>query len=186
MKTLGLKLSVVVLAIAPVACSSSSSPGGTAGDAGGTAADGGSGATAPTPSITITSPASGATATVTALTGPPAEAVVPIAFTVTNFTLMAPGTCPGGDSDTGCGHVHLTIDGAACTPSGEPYNNATPATAAADGAGASPVNALLNLCPMINGMHTVTLSLHNDTHAPLDGPDGGAIETSVTFMVTGG
>ena len=127
MKTLGLKLSVLALAMAPVACSSSSSP------PGGTAGDGGSGATAPTPSITVTSPAPNATVTVTAVTGPPAEAVVPIAFTVTNFTLMMPGTCPGGDSDTGCGHIHLTIDGAACTPSGAPYNNATPATAAADG-----------------------------------------------------
>jgi hypothetical protein len=179
MKTLCLRLSVLALAMGPVACSSSSSSGGTAGD-------GGSGGTAPTPSITITSPAAGATVMVTALTGPPAQAVVPIAFTVANFTLMAPGTCPGGDMDTGCGHIHLTVDGTACTPSGAPYNNATPATASADGAGASPVNALLNLCPMINGSHTVNLSLHNDTHAPLDGPDGGVIDTSVTITVTGG
>jgi hypothetical protein len=177
MITLGLKVTVLALAIGPLAagCSSSSSP------ASGTTEDGGGGGTEAggSPTISITSPAPGATVTVTKVTGPPAQEVVPVSFTVTNFTLMAPGTCPGGATNTSCGHVHLLIDGTTCTPTGAPYNNA--ATVAG-----TPVNAILSSCPTINGPHTVTLELHKDDHSPLDGPSGAVISAQVMITATGG
>jgi hypothetical protein len=98
---------------------------------------------------------------------------------VTSFTLMPPGMCSGGATNTGCGHVHLLIDGAMCTPSGAPYNNA--ATAAG-----MPVNAILSSCPMVNGSHTISLELHKDDHTPLNDASGTVISTSVMFTASGG
>jgi hypothetical protein len=141
------------------------------------------------PTIAITSPASAAAVTVTKGAGTPAEDDVPIAFTTTGITLMMPGSClDKSDSIDNCGHVHLLIDGAMCTPSasGLPYNNATPATAAADGANASPVNAIVSSCPTVNGAHTVTLELHHDDHSPVNGADGTVISSQVMITVSGG
>ncbi|HVU03288.1 MAG TPA: hypothetical protein VHE30_16120 [Polyangiaceae bacterium] len=104
--------------------------------------------------LKMTDPADGETV------GPSAEYPdypdVPIAFTVTGFTLKAPGTCAGADK---CGHVHLLVDGTACNDvaSKAPYNNA---------GAKSPINAGLDYCPKIDGEHTVTLELHNDDHSP--------------------
>ncbi len=140
------------------------------------------------PTIAITSPASAAAVMVTKGAGTPAEDDVPIAFTTTGITLMMPGSCTDkSDSNDNCGHVHLLIDGAACTPSGSPYNNATPASAAADGANASPVNAIVSSCPTVNGAHTVTLELHHDDHSPIVGADGmTVISSQVMITVSGG
>ncbi len=165
MKTLGLGpgafVSAIAMASLAAACSSSSasnSPGG--------GAEGGA------PTIAITGITSGASLMVTDEDG--GAKTVPIPFTISGFTLMAPGTCPGGASNTSCGHIHVLIDGAACTPSGSPYDNA-------DTTG-SPAIAILSTCPMVNGAHTVSLELHNDVHAALSPP----VSTSVMITVTGG
>ena len=136
------------------------------------------------PTIAITSPANAAAVTVMMAGG---ADVVPVSFTTTGIALMMPGSCPNhSDSIDNCGHVHLLIDGAACTPSGSPYNNATPATATADGAGASPVNAILSSCSTVNGSHTVSLELHHDDHTPILGADGMVISAQVMLTVSGG
>jgi hypothetical protein len=84
-----------------------------------------------------------------------ADQRVPIAFTVSGFTLAMPGTCPAGD--TKCGHVHLKIDGAACNDvaGGKAYNNA---------GFASPIWGNLSFCPTAAGSHNALLELHNDDH----------------------
>jgi hypothetical protein len=175
MKILGLDLgasvsavsvSAVTVALAAAGCSSSS--GGGASPGGGT--EGGA-----APTIAITGLASGASVPVTTDDegGTPVK-TVPIPFTITNFTLAAPGTCPGGASNASCGHIHVLVDGAACTPSGAPYDNA-------DTTG-SPAIAILSTCSMVNGAHTVSLELHNDAHAALVPP----VSTSVMITATGG
>lgn len=120
----------------------------------------------PTPTLAITSPTAG--------TAVAAEAF-DVAFTVTNFTLKAPGTCAGA---TSCGHVHLLVDGAACNAAGVPYNAA---------GAASPVQADLGLCATTAGAHTVTLELHHDDHSPvLDGANVVAAHVAVTFAAATG
>ena len=181
MTVLDLRLVAFALAIGSVAGGCSSSSPGKASSGGGDGGGGDGGATYPT--IAISSPMSGATVTVTKLPG--TEEVVPISFSTTNIMLMAPGSCPMslGPTDDSCGHVHLLIDGTACTPAGAPYNNATPAMA---GAVPSPVNAIVTSCPMVNGAHTVTLELHHDDHSSLMGADGKVISTQVMFTASGG
>jgi hypothetical protein len=106
---------------------------------------------------------------------------VPIVPVVTNFQLAAAGTCPADLAMTdNCGHIHLLVDGAACTPSGSPYNNAS---------GAPPVtsvNAILSDCPTVNGAHTVTMELHHDNHTPITNASGATISASVMITATGG
>jgi hypothetical protein len=168
------------LASLAAACSSSS------GSSNDNSAAGDEGGTVTLPTIAITSPASAAAVTVMMAGG---ADVVPISFTTTGITLMMPGSCPNhSDSIDNCGHVHLYIDGhTACLPMpGAPYNNATPATAAADGAGASPVNAILSSCATVNGPHTVSLELHHDDHSPIIGADGMVISAQVMLTVSGG
>jgi hypothetical protein len=113
------------------------------------------------PSIAITMPTAGATVTL----GMDVNKSVPITFTTENFTLAAPGT-PG--CGTGCGHVHITVDGVACNAPTEDYN--------AEGS-ASPVSALLAFCPAATGAHTVTAQLHNSDHSAL----GPVASSSVMF-----
>jgi hypothetical protein len=118
----------------------------------------------------------GATATATKQAGS-GEVDIPVSFTTTNFTLMAPGGC--GSVTNNCGHVHLLIDGAMCTPAGAPYNN--------DGF-ASPINAILSNCPASDtgdGSHTVSVELHSDQHAPIVGANMMTIANSVTFTAAG-
>jgi hypothetical protein len=88
--------------------------------------------------------------------------------------LKAPGSCAGA---TNCGHIHVLVDGPACTPAGAPYNN---------DAEASPATAILSKCPTANGAHTATLEIHNDDHSPFLGADGKVISTSVGFTASGG
>ncbi|MGH7438891.1 MAG: hypothetical protein ACRENE_24660 [Polyangiaceae bacterium] len=148
--------------------SGSGSSSGSGSGSGGSSSSGGSDAGAPTLTITTAGDASLAVTTAGSMK------TVNIAFTVTNFTLMAPGTCPGGATNTGCGHIHVLVDGSTCTPSGSPYNNA-------DTTG-SPAVAILSNCPTVNGMHTVTLELHNDAHGALTPP----VSASVMISATGG
>jgi hypothetical protein len=116
------------------------------------------------PTITISAPASGATVTM----GTDADKTVPITFGVSDFTLMAAGTCNGAAN---CGHVHILVDGPTCSP--PPYNNEAHAIPTA--------NALLAKCPTPAGSHTVTLELHDDMHNPVKDASGTQIAASVTF-----
>lgn len=114
------------------------------------------------PSIAITSPTAGAHVTL----GTDVNKSIPITFTTQNFTLAAPGTPSCG---SGCGHVHILVDGTAC--------NATSANYNAEGS-ASPISALLAFCPTAAGAHTVSAELHNSDHTPL------ANAAPATVMIT--
>jgi hypothetical protein len=164
-------------------CSSSSGTGNTGDDAGeaadtsgagadtGGGSDSGGDSAAAFPTIAISDPAASAAVTLT----PPMDHV-PVTFAVTSITLMAPGSCPAGSTAT-CGHIHVLIDGAACTPTGSPYDNAGEA---------SPVDAIFSTCPTANGMHTITLEIHHDDHSPYLGANGMVIAASVTVTTSGG
>jgi hypothetical protein len=117
------------------------------------------------PSISISAPSNGATVTA----GTDADKSVPLTFAVVDFTLKAPGTCAGAAN---CGHIHVLVDGAGCTPAGQPYDNA---------ATSSPAVAKLASCPKVAGSHTASLELHNDDHSPVNGATGSVIAAQVTF-----
>jgi hypothetical protein len=190
-----------------LACSSSSSPASSSGgghdggssssssgsSSGGSSSSGSSsGSSGALPTITITSPTNGGTATVVkqAVTG---EVDVPVTFTTTNFTGMPAEACPSISNN--CGHVHLFVDpsddgGASpCTPMNSPYNNASP-LAESDGGVTpfSPMNAIMSNCANtdpINGTHTLRIELHSNNHAPINGADGGVIYDELSFTASG-
>jgi hypothetical protein len=102
---------------------------------------------------------------------------VDIAFTTMSFTIADPtGTSCSATSDN-CGHVHVLVDGNACTPDGSPYNNADTT--------ASPAQAYLSTCPMVAGMHTITLELHHQDHSPIQ-VGGMTVSNSVKVTATAG
>jgi hypothetical protein len=117
------------------------------------------------PSIAISSPSNGQAVTL----GSDPMKSVPVSFTTTAFTLMAPGSanCTTGS----CGHAHLFIDGSACTPTGMPYNNA---------GAASPIDALFKSCATPTGSHTISIELHNNDHSPVQNANGATIAATVT------
>ena len=146
-------------------CSSSSSSGTTG------TGDSDSGATTFSDvTVAITSPTPNATITLD--TGNTMQ----VAFTVTDFTLSAPGTCAG---KTNCGHVHVKIDDDACNDSagGVPYNVQ---------ASSSPATANLSLCPSADGDHTLTLELHNDDHSDYIDVKTGKIVSATEMISTTG
>jgi hypothetical protein len=155
------------------ACSSSSSSGAT--DAGTTGADAG-----PLPTIAITLAGDGGSPSLAVqhmtLSGKDAT-IVPVPFTLTDFTLTAPLMCADNTSDDHCGHLHIFVDDSACTPSGSPYDN--------DDATSSPAIAILSTCPTVDGMHTARLELHHGDHSPVLGADGMVIQASAAFTATG-
>jgi hypothetical protein len=115
--------------------------------------------------ITITAPTPGASVSLgTSMT-------VPVAFTVSNFTLMTPGSC---GAMANCGHLHLLVDGTTCNAGGNPYNTS---------GAASPLTANLSLCPamMRVGPHTVTLQLRDDSHGAVM---AGAVPVEARVMFT--
>ena len=118
------------------------------------------------PGITISSPTSGATVTA----GADADKSLPITFAVSNFTLAAPGKCAGAAN---CGHIHILVDGAACTPPSAPYNNAATS-------GTSAI-AKLAACSKVAGSHTAALELHNDDHSPVKDASGATVQAQVQF-----
>ncbi len=132
------------------------------------------GASGPVPSITITSPMNGGTVMVTTSS---TKKTAAIGFDLTNFTLMNPGSCGSAASTDNCGHIHVFVDGMACTPSGQPYNTA---------AIKNPAEAVLSDCPMVNGMHTALLELHHDDHSPITDSSGKTISATVSFTASGG
>ncbi len=142
-------------------CSSSSTPASTGGgdDSGTTGAGSGT--------LKISSPATGSTVAMN-------NGSIDVAFTITNFTLKAPGSCAGA---TNCGHVHVLIDGAACndTGGGLPYNVA---------ATASPAQPNFHLCPTAAAAHKITLELHNDDHSPYQ-VNGATVSDEVDVTTTG-
>jgi hypothetical protein len=146
--------------------SSSSGNGSSAGSSGpgNGGPSGGADASGSNPAVAISAPASGAAVTTT--TGD-----VPISFTTTNFALVSPGDPTCVDASNNCGHVHLFVDGTACTPPGQPYNN--------DGQ-ASPISARLTSCAAVAGSHRVQLQLHHNDHSPV-AVGGSIVSASVTF-----
>jgi hypothetical protein len=164
-KNLFFQASLIGLGAVLAACSSSSAaPGSTAGG------DSGSGGS--TPTIAITAPANNGTLTLSSTkTGD-------ITFTTTDFTLMAPGTCPADVAgQPPCGHVHVLIDGATCndTASGSPYNVA---------ANASPAVANFGFCTTADGPHTIVLELHNDDHSPFQ-VNGQTVSATISITTSG-
>lgn len=123
--------------------------GGTGGGAGGGSGGGAGGGTAMAPVLAITAPAGGEAVALTA------SDEANVAFTLTNFTLMAPGAC---GTMAACGHLHLNVDADACDAAGAPYNNA---------AVASPAVAKLGQCATPTGLHRAELTLHHDDHSPV-------------------
>jgi predicted RNA-binding protein YlqC (UPF0109 family) len=112
------------------------------------------------PTISIESPTAGQAVALGGDAG-----LVPVSYSVTGFTLRAPGTCDAGN----CGHVHLVVDNGACNAGANPYNNA----------GASgPLDAKLALCADPAGTHTLSLELHNNDHSPVIGGNGQVVSSS--------
>lgn len=147
--------------------SSGSSSGGSSGSSSGSGTDAGT-----EPTISITSPTNGMMVTPMGATD-----AVNVEFTATNFMFFAPGA-PGCDAmSDNCGHVHVLVDGNACTPDGAPYDNA-------DATG-SPAVAILNTCPMVDGQHKITLELHHTNHSPIQ-VGGMTVQDSVMVTVGAG
>jgi hypothetical protein len=130
------------------------------------AACGGSSSNRPDPAIAITLPAAGASVAL----GTDADKSVPIVYALTNFTTAAPGSCGGAQN---CGHIHLVIDGAACTPAGDLYNNSSNSSTQA--------TAIFRKCATPTGSHAVELQLHDDAHNAVKNNAGQEVKTSVTF-----
>jgi hypothetical protein len=120
----------------------------------------------PDPTIAIVAPPANSSVPM----GTDADKSVTITYALTNFTTMAPGTC---GSTPSCGHLHLLIDGAACTPSGALYNNSSNSPTQA--------LALFARCPTPAAQHTVLLELHDDVHNPVKTSSGQTVQASVTF-----
>jgi hypothetical protein len=125
---------------------------------------GGSNDSAPSLSITTPTPNQSVTLTATKTTS--------VGFSLAHFTLADPGAAGACAGVSPCGHIHLLIDGAACTPAGAPYNN--------DGF-ASPIDAKLSSCANPTGPHTVTLELHNNDHSAYTDASGKVVSASVAF-----
>jgi hypothetical protein len=113
-----------------------------------------------TPVLTITTPDN-------QLITLPANRQLAVAFT-TNWTLMAPGSCIVAT----CGHLHVLIDGGACTMSGSPYGTAT----------ASPALADFSQCSASSGTHVITLELLHDNDMPVTDLVGNAVTAHINVM----
>lgn len=140
------------------------------------AACGGSGGNSSHATVTLTSPQSGTSVAL----GSDAAQSVPVNFTLTGFTLKAPGTCAGA---SGCGHLHLVIDDAS-----------SPCNASA-GVGTDRYNAQIisgtsgeakfALCGNgAVGMHSITLELADDAHDLLRDAAGNVIASTATNITT--
>lgn len=119
-------------------------------------------------SLAITSPEAGATV----VTGTEADRPVTVEFTVEGVTLAAPGSCLAKDGP--CGHVRVTVDGAACNGEGSAFNAV---------AVASPARAALGRCALVEGQHEIRLSLVGDDGAPYT-VDGTAVQARVSVSAT--
>jgi hypothetical protein len=114
----------------------------------------------PTPDIQITDPLHGSTVTI------PANQQLPVSFTVTNFTLQAPGSC---GTNARCGHVHARINlGPTCNaiPSNNPAPDPLDPTTSINAEGAaSPITIDFTECgsmPLSGETWNLFLYLAND------------------------
>jgi hypothetical protein len=131
----------------------------------------------PTPTLTITSPAENATIVITD------DPDVPVAYTVTNFTVKKPGTCAAGEAH--CGHVEIKVDGDACNnkePGEEgPFNHSNEE---------NPIPGGLDYCEgglaAINGPHTFVLRLVNDNNTPVAGAASATLHITAKFELDAG
>jgi hypothetical protein len=127
-------------------------------------------------SVQITSPLTGASVAL----GTDNLQSVPVVFTLSNFTLKAPGTCAGAAN---CGHLHLVIDGytSPCDPvkgnGTEKYNvEVTTGTT---------TNAQFALCGgTAAGAHVITLEVHDDAHADVNDSNGNLIKSAPISITT--
>ena len=137
---------------------------------GGSSGGGGSNA-----SVSITAPASGASVAL----GTDSAKSVPVSFTLSGFTLKAPGTCGGAAN---CGHLHLVIDDytSPCNPlpgvGNEKYNVQVTA--------GSPTSAQFATCGAPAGSHTITLEVHDDAHADVKDANGNLIKSAPVSITT--
>jgi hypothetical protein len=140
------------------------------------AACGGSSGGGSNASVMITAPLSGASVAL----GTDTAKSVAVSFTLSNFTLKAPGTCGGAAN---CGHLHLIIDNytSPCdTLAGVPnekYNvQVTSGTT---------TNAQFASCgSTAAGSHTITLEVHDDAHADVKDANGNLIKSAPVSITT--
>jgi hypothetical protein len=124
------------------------------------------GSSAKVPTIAVTTPAAGASVAL----GTDADKSVTLGITLANFDVKPANHC-GGLAN--CGHIHVLIDGSACSGGGF-YNNT-------DELSATSAVAKFGRCTSPKGAHTVTLELHGDTHDPVLDNSGNKILASVSF-----
>lgn len=115
------------------------------------------------PTLTITSPLSGATV----MAAPDADRSLTLAFETTGVTLKPPGSCLA--SDEACGHVVVLVDGESCNGDAASFNTV---------AWSSPARANLATCEVSEGTHTVTLRVAKDNREPWL-REGATIEDSI-------
>lgn len=125
--------------------------------------------------VSITSPTSGSSVAL----GTDAGKSVTVSFTLTGFTLKAPGTCAGAAN---CGHLHVVIDdhSSACnqTANGSENYNAQ-ITSGTSG------SAEFALCGAgAAGTHSLTLEIHDDAHNDVKDSSGNLIKSTVTGITT--
>ena len=103
-------------------------------------------------------------------------------FSASNFDLKQPGQC---GSSNNCGQAYLNIDGDACDQSNQSYNAITPTAA---NTSTSTLYASFALCPAatLGGNHQLTVSLHLDSGAEVEGAGNAPAEATVSVVVTGG
>jgi hypothetical protein len=113
---------------------------------------------------------------------------VTIYFTAANFTLMPPGTCPGGATNTACGHVQVVFVGdIACSGGPSPMGSVPEPYLGYPGECPEDCAVVdLSECQNMFGSHTVSLELHYDDGATVTGPGGAVISAQVTFTTTRG
>lgn len=141
------------------------------------ACGGSSSSSASNATIAIASPHSGASVAL----GTDAARSVPVAFTVTYFTLAPAGTCAGMAN---CGHIHLVIDSAS-----SPCNNSQGASSSdkynVQITSGTSGNAQFATCGTgAAGTHSITLELADDSHNLLKDGSGNTIESTVTGITT--
>ena len=106
------------------------------------------------PTLTLLSPADGATVDPSATP----DLAVALDVAVEGITLRAPGTCMA--SEAPCGWIRVRVDGTSCSDDSNDVNGR---------AWTSPVLARMALCPEPAGLHTVELELADAAGTPIEG-----------------
>jgi hemoglobin len=106
------------------------------------------------PTLTILSPADGATVDPAA----DADLAVSLEVAIEGLTLRSPGTCTAADAP--CGWILIKVDGTSCADDGAVLNGR---------AWANPVLARVGLCPEAGGEHRIELELADSSGEPIAG-----------------